>query len=575
MRRGLLAACLLCLACAAPAVAGTVGTWTPVAPVFDQNFGVAGLTRTADGVLHVVAQANDPTPNRYDIVHTPVAPNGAVGAQSTVAAGWAGTESPDIAQAPGGGLAVMWGGLHSTTTGDPLNDSGIATSDDSGAAWNLSPVAPVTGGGAYASQWSIVNSGGTLFQSWFGTSGTYVHRGTDQTSPDNDFQAQIGGYGSLPGFAIDGGNGSLWLGWQAGFAKEKNGAYAQQVDQATGAPVGSPTKMPGSSVDYQGGTESTTLLGRTPITGRIGRPGVWMVYTSGYPFSEKVLVWKVGDGASTTLDFTKGEDHRTLAITSDPEGRVIVLWSRDGAGEQSRLFARVSNTDVTAWGPAFAIPGLPKASSGWAVQASAQSGALIDVVRNWSQNNDTSMRFWHTQALPPPVLAKAVDASGVSGVVLIALPGSSTFVPLTHDSQIPVGATVDATKGRVRIVTALRGGKTQSSDFFQGVFRVTQAKTGLADMTLVGGNFNVCPKAKRAVAAAKTVSVRKLWGAGKGKFRTKGRYATASIRGTTWLTDDRCDGTLVRVTQGSVTVRDLAAKKSVVVKKGQSYLAKR
>jgi hypothetical protein len=575
MRRGLLLAWFLCLACAAPAAAGTAGTWTPVAPVFNQNFGVAGLTRTADGVLHVVAQANDPTPNQYDIVHTPVAPNGAVGPQSTVAAGWVGTESPDIAPAPGGGLAVMWGGLHSTTTGDPQNDSGLATSDDSGSAWSLSPVAPVTGGGGYASQWSIVNSGGTLFQSWFATGGTYVHRGTDQSTPDNDFQAQIGGYGSLPGFAVDGADGSLWLGWEAGFAGQKNGVYAQQVDQGTGAPVGSPAKMPESSVDYQGSTESTTLLGRTPITGRAGRPGVWMAYTSGYPSSERVLVWKVGDGASTTLEFAKGVDHRTVAITSDPEGRVIVVWSRDGAGDKSQLFARVSNTDVTAWGPAFAIPGLPKASSGWALQASAQSGALIDVVRNWSENNDTTMRFFHTQALPPPVLGKAVNARVISGVVLIKLPGSNTFVPLSHESQIPVGAIVDASNGRVRIVAALPGRKTQSADFFQGQFGVTQAKSGLADLALFGGSFAACGKAARAAAAAKTTTIRNLWGTGAGKFRTKGRYATASIRGTTWLTSDRCDGTLVKVTQGSVTVRDLVAKKNVVVKKGQSYLAKR
>jgi hypothetical protein len=288
-----------------------------------------------------------------------------------------------------------------------------------------------------------------------------------------------------------------------------------------------------------------------------------------------VLVWKVGDGASTTLELTKGADHRTLAITSDPEGRVIVLWSRDGAGEQSQLFARVSNTDVTAWGPAFAIPRLPKASGGWAVQASAQSGALIDVVRNWSQNDDTTMRFFHTQALPPPLLGKAVNARVISGVVVIKLPGSNAFVPLSHESQIPVGSIVDATNGRVRVVTALPGGKTQSADFFQGAFVVTQARSGLADLALFGGSFAACGKAARAAAAAKSTTIRKLWGSGTGKFRTKGRYATASIRGTTWLTSDRCDGTLVKVTKGSVTVRDLVAKKSVVVKKGQSYLAKK
>jgi hypothetical protein len=300
-----------------------------------------------------------------------------------------------------------------------------------------------------------------------------------------------------------------------------------------------------------------------------------MAYTSGYPSADKVLVWKVGAAASTTLDDTPGSGHRTLAITSDPDGRVIVVWSRDGGGE-SNLFARVSNTDVTAWGPAFAVPGLPKASGGWAVEASAQSGALIDVVRNWSESDGTTMRFFHTQALPPPVLGKAVNARVLSGVVLIKLPGSNAFVPLSHESQIPVGAVVDATKGRVRVVTAVPGGKTQSADFFQGAFVVTQAKSGLADLTLFGGSLAVCGKAAPAAAtAAKNTTIRKLWGTGAGKFRTKGRYATASIRGTTWLTSDRCDGTLVKVTQGSVIVRDLVSKKSVVVKKGQSYLAKK
>jgi hypothetical protein len=121
---------------------------------------------------------------------------------------------------------------------------------------------------------------------------------------------------------------------------------------------------------------------------------------------------------------------------------------------------------------------------------------------------------------------------------------------------------------------ALPGGKTDASDFFQGTFLVTQGRNGLADMTLAGGNLKVCGKGAQAVAARSTV-IRQLWGAGKGKFRTKGRYAAASIRGTTWDTIDRCDGTLVKVTRGSVTVRDFKLKKNVVVTAGHSYLAKR
>jgi ferric-dicitrate binding protein FerR (iron transport regulator) len=69
--------------------------------------------------------------------------------------------------------------------------------------------------------------------------------------------------------------------------------------------------------------------------------------------------------------------------------------------------------------------------------------------------------------------------------------------------------------------------------------------------------------------------VRQLWASGKGSFRTKGRYASATVRGTNWQTIDRCDGTLIKVNKGTVSVRDLVKKKTVVVNAGGSYLAKR
>ena len=55
----------------------------------------------------------------------------------------------------------------------------------------------------------------------------------------------------------------------------------------------------------------------------------------------------------------------------------------------------------------------------------------------------------------------------------------------------------------------------------------------------------------------------------------KGRYAAATVRGTNWETVDRCDGTLIQVKRGAVAVKDLVKKKTVVVKAGQTYLAKR
>ena len=86
---------------------------------------------------------------------------------------------------------------------------------------------------------------------------------------------------------------------------------------------------------------------------------------------------------------------------------------------------------------------------------------------------------------------------------------------------------------------------------------------------VVGG-----PLAGRLIASArKKKVVRQLWGIGKGNFRTKGKYASAAIRGTQWLTQDRCDGTNVRVTEGTVTVRDLVKKKNVAVTAPKSYFA--
>ena len=76
---------------------------------------------------------------------------------------------------------------------------------------------------------------------------------------------------------------------------------------------------------------------------------------------------------------------------------------------------------------------------------------------------------------------------------------------------------------------------------------------------------------RRVRVAGAGKPVRRLWGKGKGKFRTKGRYASATIRGTWWLTADFCKYTLVRVNEGSVTVQNLVSKKFQVIKAPKSF----
>jgi ferric-dicitrate binding protein FerR (iron transport regulator) len=60
----------------------------------------------------------------------------------------------------------------------------------------------------------------------------------------------------------------------------------------------------------------------------------------------------------------------------------------------------------------------------------------------------------------------------------------------------------------------------------------------------------------------------------KGKFRTRGRYSAATVRGTRWTVTDRCDGTLTAVARGKVEVRDFLKRKTVFVKTGKTYLAR-
>jgi hypothetical protein len=96
---------------------------------------------------------------------------------------------------------------------------------------------------------------------------------------------------------------------------------------------------------------------------------------------------------------------------------------------------------------------------------------------------------------------------------------------------------------------------------------------------MASGKFSGCTarkkRSKRASAARRTKrTVRRLTGSAKGRFRTRGRYASATVRGTKWTVTDRCDGTLTAVKSGVVVVRDLRRHKNLVVRAGKSRLVR-
>ncbi|MFL5908968.1 MAG: PKD domain-containing protein [Gaiellaceae bacterium] len=184
--------------------------------------------------------------------------------------------------------------------------------------------------------------------------------------------------------------------------------------------------------------------------------------------------------------------------------------------------------------------------------------------------------------LPDPITGQTVNIFPVKPVVKVKEPGSKVFVPLTAPKQVRVGSIIDARHGRVRITIANGIGGFDTADFYLGEFKIAQplpktaaVRTAFANLLLYGGKFKGCPRAPKAQLSSrsKTRKVRKLWGSGNGAFRTVGRYSSATIRGTTWLTQDQCNGTLTKVTAGKVAVRDFVKRKTVVVKAKHKYFA--
>jgi hypothetical protein len=171
--------------------------------------------------------------------------------------------------------------------------------------------------------------------------------------------------------------------------------------------------------------------------------------------------------------------------------------------------------------------------------------------------------------LPPPEAGESVNVEP-EGVVKVKVPGTDDFVVLTEGEQLPVGTVVDARKGRVELTTAGGG----NASFYAGIFKIAQGRGAEPLTTLKLVEKLSCPKSK-ASAAAKKKRKRRLWGDGKGRFRTKGKHSAATVVGTKWLVEDRCNSTLTRVARGRVSVRDFVKKKTVIVKAGKKYVARR
>jgi hypothetical protein len=325
----------------------------------------------------------------------------------------------------------------------------------------------------------------------------------------------------------------------------------------------------GPSEDAIGGSHSETIR----FVDSFGNPLVnaLVIYqiSGANPTNGQVLARPVGADSGARLN-----------ARTDGSGNATVTWTGSnpaGGTDTLDVWADADNSSsVTA--------GDPHASKTvtWRVASAASNpgGGTTTPIGTISQVAPGSANDFDGLPTPPaPVVARSVNVAPVSGRVFVRLPGKKNFVELLDAEQIPVGSIVDVRKGRVALTSAqnLTGG-VATADFYAGQFQIAQKKSSkpVTDLNLYGGSFKGCSKLARksGAGAAQKKKVRELWGSGKGLFRTKGKYGSAAIRGTTWDVVDYCDGTLVQVTEGVVTVHDNGRNKNVILKARKTYFAK-
>jgi hypothetical protein len=267
---------------------------------------------------------------------------------------------------------------------------------------------------------------------------------------------------------------------------------------------------------------------------------------------------QVQAGAPVTID---------AAGTTDPEGEPLT-YAFDLDGDGTYEFAGGDNPLALR---SYTTPGTYTVG----VRATDPHGASATATRSVAVTPAV-------QPVPLPVLHKQGVAQPLKGKVRYRLPGTKAFLPMVDLTAIPNGTDIDVRKGRV-LLTVLHdaSGRLDGAKFYAGRFIFNQGKGAVpvTSLRLKGGTYEGCPKpGKAAKVSVRTLAmvasqardagstVRRLWGNGRGKFRTRGRYGAATVRGTKWLTRDQCNGTLVKVERGKVDVEDLVRPRRKVVR---------
>ncbi len=439
-------------------------------------------------------------------------------------------EAVDVATGPDGAQVAVWQDERMTAAvrGGVAAGWGPAEDIDAVGSSGAQPFATITTTGVPAVAWGSDGAGSAFAHA--------AHRDTAGAWSARTLGPGSEGTVTLRDIAADGDGSAL-----TGFRAATGGIFTAGFD--AGGPRFSAFSLP---------------------TGTIGQPLPFSAAADdNWSGPATAIEWLFGDGGS--------------AVGSAPSHAYAAV----GTYTASAASADQLGNRTLASGPVPVTPVAPPPPPGCGTSDSDRDG-----IGNACDDNNGAAR-------PRPF--RTVNATVVSGEVFVKLPAGSAsasqaqpprgFVRLEGAETIPVGATLDTARGRVKIRSAATTGrKLQTGQFFRGRFVIRQvrrkrrSRTLITDLRLSGSSFRRTCRTTRASVSQRRRSkrrVRRLFGNAKGSFRTSGRNAAATVRGTRWGVQDRCDGTLVAVQQGRVEVRDLVKRKTIILRAGRTYVAKR
>jgi hypothetical protein len=318
-----------------------------------------------------------------------------------------------------------------------------------------------------------------------------------------------------------------------------------------------------------------------------GRSGVFgdgdsrhpVIGNSGYSLAFETDAGNLGTNTSARLGDTNGladvylfTDVRKLTLVQSVEQKAVPL---PGGGRNPGM--NFYNNYITFDSPA------PLGSESGSQQVFMRYLGGADVGASGTEDLPAPTQGENASVVPHgTVLVRLPEGTSPKRAKTLGLQGAANrFVRLDEATQVPVGSTIDTAKGRLDLFTSRGLGKPlNEGTFSRGRFVFRQGrKNPLTTLSMTGGGLDKCgTRVPRGGAPKTTVEAarrkRRLFSNVHGRFRSRGRHSSATVRGTQWSMTDTCTGTLTSVKEGRVVVRDFTLRKRKVLRRGQRYLAR-